>query len=530
MAYKRITLMNIWEIIRRWHQSEPIIHIATSLGYDPKTVRKYIHAAQSIGLQADVPLPAKEEVLSKLKTIEFQRKRPSKARQLLEPYLDEIVALVNDRARPLKPKYAFQVICQKYELDISYGTFKRFVKEHYYEIYPRKVTCRIERPPGQEIQIDYGYVGLHYDPVAKQKRRVYAFIGTLAFSRHQFVDYVYKLDQQSFIDSHNRMFEFFGGVPKRIVLDNLKTGVIKPDLYDPTLNKAYTEMAEHYGCFLDPCRVRKPKDKGKVENQVPVFRQKFRQMLALCPDLTLEQINRQGRQWCCGEYGHRVHGTTQLQPYPTFLELEKPALTPLPARPFEVPVWKEATVHPDHYIQFNKKTYSVPTAYIGKKVWVKASNRIVQVYYDHELVCQHTITDRYRHTHMAHFPENIQAALDEGIPKALRKKARLVGPYFGQLIDSVLQPHAFINMRKAQGILGLAKKYDHALIEHIAQIMLQEQLTATPQNMKKLLENYMKERSVNQTIPISSQTRSFIRTNSYFVHHSINLENSHERA
>jgi len=524
MAYKRITRMNIWEIIRRWHQSEPIIHIATSLGYDPKTVRKYIHAAQSIGLQADLPLPAKEEVLSKLKAIEFQRKRPHKARQLLAPYLDEIIALVNDRARPLKPKYAFQVICQKYELDISYGTFKRFVKEHYYEIYPRKVTCRIERPPGQEIQIDYGYVGLHYDPVAKRKRRTYAFIGTLAFSRHQFVDYVYKLDQQSFIDSHIRMFEFFGGVSRRIVLDNLKTGVIKPNLYNPTLNKAYAELAEHYGCFLDPCRVRKPKDKGKVENQVPVFRQKFRQLLALEPHLPLEKINQQARQWCCGEYGHRVHGTTQMQPYSTFLEMEKPVLHPLPARHFEIPVWNEATVHPDHYIQFNKKAYSVPTAYIGKTVWVKANNRIVQVFYDHQIIYQHTITQSYRHTHMGHFPENIQAALDEGIPKVLRKKARLVGPHFGQLIDNILQPHAFINMRKAQGILGLAGKYKHSLVEHVAQIVLQKGLAVTPKDMKNFIEDFMKEQEINQTISISSQTRSFIRTNSYFVHHSSNPE------
>ena len=112
-----------------------------------------------------------------------------------------------------------------------------------------------------------------YDPLLKRNRSLYAFIGTLSYSRFKFVEYVFSQDEQSFVQSHVRMFNFFGGVPKVIYLDNLKTGVIKPDLYNPIINKAYAELAEHYECFLNPCRVATPKDKPIVERDVQTVRE-----------------------------------------------------------------------------------------------------------------------------------------------------------------------------------------------------------------------------------------------------------------
>ena len=518
--------MDIWEIVRRWHQNHSISEIASSLGYDRKTVRKYAQAAESLGVEREKPLPLKKEVLSKLKAIEPERKRKASSKQLLEPHLEEIIDLVNRKENSLKPKYAFKVICKKYELhnDVSYATFKRFVTDHYYKIYTKKVTCRIERPPGEEVQIDYGLAGIHFDPIKKRKRKVYAFIGTLSCSRHEFVDFVYKQDKQSFISSHIRMFDFFGGIPKRIVLDNLKTGVIKADLYDPKLNKAYAEMAEYYNCFLDPCRVASPKDKGKVESQVKVFRQKFRELLTLYPQSSLQEINKGARLWCCQEYGHRIHGTTQLQPYPTFLEIEKQTLLPLPNRPFEIPLWKEAVVHPDHFIQFNKKAYSLPTDFIGNTVLVKGNERIVQIFYDEELICQYAITKKYRHMNLNHFPENIKAALDEGIPKQLCQKAKLIGPCFEQLIRTTLEPHAFINMRNAMGIVDFSKKYNNTLLEKSAQVILEKHLPPKKQTMKTVIEKLYKEEMAKRVIPISAQTRSFLRSGSYFEHQLANSE------
>ncbi|NIA29906.1 MAG: DDE-type integrase/transposase/recombinase, partial [Actinobacteria bacterium] len=127
--------------------------------------------------------------------------------------------------------------------------------------------------------------------------------------------------------SHIRMFDFFGGVPARILIDNLKSGVIKPDLYDPKLNRVYREMAEHYGCFIDPYRVRHPKDKGKVERDVQTVRQQFRKFVALKPAIDIVQTNRQILKWIVDEYGQRDHGTTRLKPFQTFIDKEQPALS-----------------------------------------------------------------------------------------------------------------------------------------------------------------------------------------------------------
>lgn len=173
------------------------------------------------------------------------------------------MSLIADKTHLLKPKTAHEVICERHELKVSYGTFKRFLHTHAAEIMPRHSTCRFETEPGEEVQIDYAKLELLYDPLRQKKRTVYAFIATLSFSRLKFVDIVYRQDQRSFIASYLRMFDFSGGVPKRLVIENLKRGVITPDLYDPQFNKAYQELAEHYGCFVDPARVRKPKTRAK---------------------------------------------------------------------------------------------------------------------------------------------------------------------------------------------------------------------------------------------------------------------------
>lgn len=368
MAFKRITPMNIYEIIRRWHSGQTIRKIARVLEYDRKTVRKFINIAKSKGLAPEQTLPLKQAVIALFESALPKMQRPATAQKLLEACLPEIVELINHPQNPLKPKSAFEVICSKHELNgkVSYSTFKRFVKINELVISPQKTTCRIEVAPGMEVQIDYGKMGLLYDPVCGKKRTVFAFIATLAHSRHKFVEFVWSQNQQSFVASHVKMFEFFEGVPERIVLDNLKSGVIKPDLYEPTLNRTYREMAEHYQCFLDPCRVAHPKDKGKVERDVQTIREEFRKFMALYPDLDIQQANQLIRKWIVEQYGQRTHGTTQQKPFPLFEKNEKGQLKPLPAEPFQIARWKQAAVHPDHYIQFNKKAYSVPHAYVNE--------------------------------------------------------------------------------------------------------------------------------------------------------------------
>ncbi len=516
--------MEIWEVIRRWCDKQTISEISKVLGYDRKTIRGYIKQAQEKGISRDSPLPDREQFAQILgapdpATGRVSRGRAAQAQALLHPFLQEIIGLVTDKENPVKPKSAFNIISSRHNLAgaVSYTSFKRFVREHQIAINPKQSTCRIEVAPGSEVQIDYATMGYTHDPHTQRRRRLSAFIGTLSYSRHKFVELVYTQNQQSFVGSHVRMFDYFGCVPERINLDNLKTGVIKPDLYDPVLNRSYQELAVHYGCFLDPCRVRHPKDKGKVERDVQTIRQAVRSLIHLHPEADIKQLNALIRHWCIEEYGQRKHGTTHEKPYPVFLEKELPAGKPLPSEPFEVALWKDAIVHPDHYIQVNKKTYALPTAYIGKEVLARVTQRMLYVYYKDVLIKQYLITEATRHTDISVFPTNVQAVLDTGLHKAILTQAQGIGPHFHRLILSMLKDAAFSNLRKVQGLLALGKTCDHALMDKASVFAVTHTIRISPKRFKALLVSLQEQLNPTSAITMSQETLAFVRDLSYFT-------------
>lgn len=521
MAYHEISIMDVWEVIRRWHTGSGIRQIARNLGYDRKTVQRYTRLAEARGLSREKPLPPREDVLELLRSGETCRGRSTHAQQLLEPYLDEITGLVQHPEHAIKPKTAFLLLCQQHDLEgkVSYTSYKRFILAHQFELAPDRSTCRIEVPPGSEVQIDYAAVGKLFDPMTGRRRTLYVFIATLAHSRLKYVEATFKQDQKSFVASHVRMFQFFGGVPLRLNLDNLKSGVIKADLYDPTLNRSFREMVEHYSTFADPARVRSPKDKGKVERDVQTVREAVRMQLLINSEIPLGELNRHLRCWSTDEYGQKKHGTTHEKPYEVFCQRERPALKALPEQPFDVATWKQATVHPDHYIQFQNKAYSIPHAYLGKTVWVRATEHLVQVYFQERIIATHVIGRGYRHTDYGHFPENVRAVLDTStVHRSLLDRAQAVGVDFSRMIRTLLEIHAYVNLRCALGLVDIATRTaNSALVERAAGLMLQHHIKATPKNLRHVLERLTSEHTAGQMIPISEASREFIRDISYFI-------------
>lgn len=519
MAFHEISIMDVWEVIRRWHSGQGIREITRALGYDRKTIRRHIRFAISKGISPERPLPPREEVVALLRDIEQSGGRTPDAQTTLLPFLDEIVALVNDKQFPLKPKIAFEVLCQRHDLSgrVSYSSYKRFLRVHDLALHPERTTCRIEMPAGSELQIDYAKVGLLQDSSSLSRRTLYAFIGTLSHSRMKYVELTFRQDQASFVYSHIRMFEFFGGVPSRIVPDNLKSGVISPDLYDPRLNRTYRDMAEHYGTFIDPARVVHPKDKGKVERDVQTARQAARKVIVLNPLASPAELNRLLRKWSLQEYGLRPHGTTGEKPFVVLSERERPALKPLPESPFELATWKQATVHPDQYIQFHGKAYSVPFAHRGKKVWIRATEHIVQIFLDDQMIKQHAITREYRHTDYHDFPENVRAVLDTpSVQRSLLTRAESVGPHFHAMIKALLEFHAYINLRSAMGLTREAERWPSTLVERAARFMTDSSIKATPRDFRTVLEKLSAQEN-EIPLPLSDASREFIRDTSYFI-------------
>ena len=224
------------------------------------------------------------------------------------------------------------------------------------------------------------------DPESGKWRRAWAFILILSHSRHRFVRFVFRQDNRTWLDCHIRALKFFGGCPTLIVLDNLKNGVLRPDLYDPTLNPAYAELERHYGFVADPAKVARARHKGKVERCVPVVRQ---QLLAGREFRDIDEANQRALQWGLQEVGLREHGTTHRKPYEVFLAEDAPELLPLPEQPYEAPEWQECPVHRDCHLILDKCYDSVPYPYRGEKLWVRADLKLVRVYRDHQLIKTH---------------------------------------------------------------------------------------------------------------------------------------------
>ena len=170
-----------------------------------------------------------------------------------------------------------QRLADEHGLTACLASLKRYVAANLPEDVRRaRVTVLRDTPPaGEEAQIDYGLLGSWVDPSTGRLHRVWAFVMVLPCSRHMFVRPVLGMDQRAWTDAHVEAFAFFGGVPARLVPDNLRTGVERPDLYDPKINRSYAELAAHYDTLIDPARARKPKDKASVERPMPYVRDSF---------------------------------------------------------------------------------------------------------------------------------------------------------------------------------------------------------------------------------------------------------------
>lgn len=243
---------------------------------------------------------------------------------------------------------------------------------------------------GESLFIDYaGLTVPIFDPQSKSTYNAQIFVSVLGASSYTYVEATKTQQLKDWIASHKRMFNFYGGVPEILIPDNLKSGVTKPDRYEPDLNPTYYEMAKHYGTAILPARSRKPKDKSKVENGVlnverkllaPIRNQKF---------FTLSELNQVLKT------GLEKMNNTPFQKLPDasrsslFLEVDKPKLRPLPESPYEFSYWKKATVNQGYHINIDNVFYSVPHTYVKDEVEIRYNERTVEVFCKGQQIALH---------------------------------------------------------------------------------------------------------------------------------------------
>ena len=255
------------EMFRHWNAGRSQVQIHQALNIDRKTIRKYLAPALAEDLQPAPDEPFDEELWRARIERWFPELVDPAARALTWPQIAAHHQWITDQLGvPVTVATIAQRLRDDHRVEVSESTVRRYIATTFTEarLEERVTVPRGAVEPGSEAQIDYGRLGMWFDPVSGRRVAVWVFAMVLSCSRALFVQPVLRMDQTSWNASHVAAFEFFGGVPARLVCDNLKTGVARPDLYDPQINLAYGELAMFYGTLIDPARARKPKDKPLV--------------------------------------------------------------------------------------------------------------------------------------------------------------------------------------------------------------------------------------------------------------------------
>ncbi|MHB8506524.1 MAG: IS21 family transposase [Acidimicrobiales bacterium] len=450
-------MIDVVEVLQHWHAGRPKSVVASSLGIDNKTVRKYVAKAEAAGLAPGGP-PLSRAEWAELVRGWFPELVDSRARSLTFPVIDAHRERIKGMLETNTAATVFQRLRDEHGLSVGVSSFRLYLANEFPDETNRdRVTVmRGDVDPGEEAQIDYGFLGTWLDPLTGRARRVWAFVMVLACSRHMFVRPVFSMDARSWVASHVAAFAFFGGAVRRLVPDNLATGIAKPDIYDPKINRAYGELAAHYGCLVDPARVLKPKDKPRVERPMPYVRDSLwrgREWLDL-PDMQAGAL-----RWCVEVAGCRHHRSLDgAQPLAVFEAVEADALIPLPASIFELAGWSRPKVGPDCHVRVGTSLYSVPWRHIGRQVDARESERLVEIFLDGQVIKTWARVERGKQTDWADYPPE-KVAFFMRTPQWCLNLAADLGPSVVAVIEALFEVNAMHRLRSAQGVVRLADKH-----------------------------------------------------------------------
>lgn len=342
---------------------------------------------------------------------------------------------------------------------------------NYYRKYAAttKATMHIQRKPGEQMEVDWaGQTASVVDRDTGEIMPVYIFVAVLPCSQYAYVEGFFTQNQESWITAHVNAFAHFGGVPKILVPDNLKTGVEQSSWYSPVINKTYHEMAEHYGMAVIPARVRKPKDKPSVEGAVGSISTWILAALRKQTFFTLGELNQAIKEKLTA-FNRKPFQKKPGSRLSAFLDEEKHTLQPLPAIAYECATWKVATVQFNYHIAVENMHYSVPYEYIKHKVDVRITKGVIEVFYNNHRICSHPRLygrpGQY-HTVSDHMPEKHKQFVEWNAERFI-SWAEQVGPFTSAAIRAILAGHRVEQQgyKACMGVLKLADKYSLTRLE-----------------------------------------------------------------
>jgi len=419
------TIKTLW----KRHKNKSLI--ARLTGHDWKTVAKVIKEAEA--------------------GKEYPTKKPHP--RILDPLKEQIMEWIEEGLTGVR---IFEKL-QKQGLRARYST----VKDYLAQIKRReKIFVRIHTLPGEEAQVDFGYVGLTY--YKGKMRKTYIFNMRLSYSRLDYYEIVYDQKVETFIRCHINAFYYFRGMPQYVKIDNLKAAILKANFYEPIYQELYKTFAYHYGFRPLPCRVRRPNDKGKVESGIKYVKNNFFSGRKFANE---QELKEKLARWNA-KANHRIHGTTRKIPQEVFEKEERVRLKPLPKEEFKLSSCGSRKVYHDCHIYVDYNYYSVPFTYVGKKVEIELTKNLLKVSYQGKEIALHPrLTGKGNFsTNNSHYPFYKRYSDTEYQEKYQAKMAK-IGKYTEQLFFLIVQNYPKDWGRTVQGILSLRKTYPDKVID-----------------------------------------------------------------
>ena len=424
-------------IITLYKQGHSKTDIARMLSMDRKTVRKYIEANEQ--------------------GKEFIEKKPHPS--MWDAHQEYIGAQISKGLSLVR-------IHQDLEAEFQIGGSYRSLSDYARKAFPakHKAYMVIHTLPGEEAQVDFGYIGTI--KVNGKPKKAWVFIMTLSYSRYMYAKITFDQRVETFVRCHIMAFKYFGGVPATVKIDNLKAAIVSADFYEPLTQRTYAEFANHYRFLPIPCRVGVATDKGKVESAVKYVKDNcFKGRNFADADAAAAFLC----SWLKDTANSRLHGTTGWIPAEKFLACEKKALSALPTEEFTFSRSAEVTAHFDCHISYAGNYYSIPHTYIGQILRVIEVNNLLKIYFKDQQIALHTIDRDTKGNHItdkSHYPSSKNISSEELLSryKAEMQGIGSGGKAFCEKYEEHLTHHGTYH-RTLAGILSLRKKFTSDTID-----------------------------------------------------------------
>lgn len=521
MAFKEVSRVEVIEIIRRWQTNTSLRGLARATGLSRKTIKKYLQAAEKYGLTRSGPPPSEAQLLA-LAPLNVagprQGVRPSE--ELLGPWALRIRDWILVERLQLT---RIQELLGQQQCAVPYTTLYRYVIRQGWRSGQRGTVRMADTKPGEVAEMDFGRLGLMVDRDSGKRRVVWALVLVLNYSRHSFVWPLLRQTLQEIIEGLEAAWAFFGGIPQTLVLDNFPSAVAGPDALNPHLTRGFLEYSQQRGFITDPARVRHPRDKPKVERQIPYVRERFfkgGQFHGLA-DLRL-----QARKWCLEVAGPRLHGTTRRLPLVVFQQEEQSCLLPWDGEPYDLPDWHQVTVHPDHHVAYRYALYSAPHQPCppGTKLEVRGDSKLVRLY--HRGICVKVHPRQLsggRSTDPQDYPPELTPYTTRA-PDRLRRQGAELGESIGAFAEKLLGgPLPWAKVRQAHKLLRLAERYTPARLDAACRKALAVDLIDV-----RRLERILREALEAESQPIEDRLPAppgrYARPGSAFAHSPLSWE------